>query len=205
MLTGSISFAQSSVIVDPGLNTIITAMDANPGDTLILLKGKEYVLEDSGSPAVYVSWDDTQNFCKKLGSGFRLPTEAEWEYACRSGSTTEYNFGDSASGLGGHAWYDENANGVGEKYAHKVGLKQSNAWGLYDMHGNVWEWCQDWYGDYSSGSASNPRGPSSGSYRVFRGGSWFYGPTNCRSASRSWSTPGYRSSRLGFRLCRSAR
>ncbi len=153
-------------------------------------------------PVEQVSWDDCQAFVKKLntkGQGtFRLPTEAEWEYACRAGSTTAYCFGDSSSTLSRYGWYSGNSDWK----THSVGGKSANAWGLYDMHGNVWEWCQDWYGDYPSGSVTDPTGPSSGSRRVFRGGSWFDAPRLCRSANRSRSVPGGWHCSLGFRLAR---
>jgi formylglycine-generating enzyme required for sulfatase activity len=126
-----------------------------------------------------VSWNDAIEFCKKLsvkeGRTYRLPTEAEWEYACRGGTTSAYSFGDAAIGLGDCGWFDENTTDNGEKYAHEVGLKRANGYGLYDMHGNVWEWCSDWEGDYASGSVSDPQGPSSGSLRVSRGGGWDLG------------------------------
>ena len=125
-------------------------------------KGKEFVKEGDDYPATYVSWHDAVEFCRKLsekeGLEYRLPTEAEWEYACRAGTTTAYSFGDDASELGEYAWYRENARNVGQKYAHTVGQKKPNPWGLYDMHGNVWEWCSDWYGDYPSGSVTDPQG-----------------------------------------------
>ena len=131
---------------------------------------------------------------------YRLPTEAEWEYACRAGSTTRFCFGDGDGQLGSYAWYTKNAYDIGEKYAHGVGTKQPNVWGLYDMHGNVWEWCEDWYGDYPSGSVTDPTGPTTRSSRVFRGGSWSGYARRCRSANRSWCTPGSRGHDLGFRL-----
>jgi len=155
----------------------------------------------SKNPVEQVSWKDVARFCEKLGNGLRLPTEAEWEYACRSGSTTEYCFGDSESGLGSYAWYYDNSGYT----THAVGEKKSNAWGLYDMHGNVWEWCQDWYGNYSSSSVSDPQGPSSdSSYRVIRGGSWNGAASDCRSAIRFRDSPDNRYILLGFRVCRSA-
>jgi formylglycine-generating enzyme required for sulfatase activity len=128
------------------------------------------------NPVEQVSWDDCQQFLRQAqrevgvrGGKFQLPTEAQWEYACRAGSTTRYCFGDDESGLGEYAWYDKNS---GNK-THPVGEKKPNAWGLYDMHGNVWEWCQDWYdgGYYANSPTDDPTGP--GSNRVLRGGSWF--------------------------------
>ncbi len=151
-------------------------------------------------PVEKVSWDDCQAFCRKLsqqGKGqFRLPTEAEWEYACRAGSTTRYCFGDLEGALGEYAWIEGNS---GNK-THLVGGKKPNTWGLYDMHGNVWEWCQDWYGNYSYSAETDPTGPNSGSYRVIRGGHWINCAGYCRSASRGRISPGNRINNLGFRL-----
>ena len=161
------------------------------------------------NPVEQVIWNDAVEFCRKLsdlpseksrGYVYRLPTEAEWEYACRAGTTTKYSFGDSKSELGGYAWYDENSGGR----THPVGEKKPNGWGLYDMHGNVWEWCQDWHDDYPSGSATDPTGAASGSLRVSRGGSWFNSSGLCRSAIRGWSTPDDRFNSLGFRVLRSS-
>lgn len=156
------------------------------------------------NPVEQVSWDDVQVFLGKLnqmepGRGYRLPTEAEWEYACRAGSTTKYAFGDSENELGDYAWCYENS---GER-AHPVGQKRPNAWGLYDMHGNVWEWCEDWYGTYPSGSVTDPKGSTMGSRRVLRGGSWFDYAQSCRSAFRLVRSPGNRDNSLGLRLCSS--
>ena len=171
--------------------------------------GKKYVMEGSDYAASNLSWEDAVAFCKKLsekeGRAYRLPTEAEWEYACRAGSRTAYSFGDSDDQLSDHAWLGGlfgGGNCRDEKYAHPVGQKRSNAWGLYDMHGNVWEWCQDWYGeDHAEGSSRNdPTGPSSGSKRVSRGGSWSGAPGHCRSAIRGKSAPDVRLSDLGFRV-----
>ena len=152
-------------------------------------------------PVETVSWNDCQEFIRKLnsqypGHNYRLPTEAEWEYACRAGTTTRFYSGDRDSDLDGVGWYDGNSSSK----THPVGQKRLNSWGLYDMHGNVWEWCQDWKGDYPSGSVTDPKGPSSGSYRVLRGGSWGNGPWYCRSAYRTGSNPDSRSYNLGFRL-----
>ena len=169
--------------------------------------GKKYVRDDPDNPAVYVSWIDCGKFILRLnqkegGSKYRLPTEAEWEYACRAGSTSKFNFGDNDGQLGDYAWYKKNTWDVGEKYAHKVGTKGPNVWGLYDMHGNVCEWCQDWIGGYPSGSVKDPTGPSSGSARVRRGGSSDGPPWGCRSADRRRYTPGHSDKCLGFRLAR---
>ena len=156
----------------------------------------------SNLPVEQVSWNDCQEFIRKLnakGQGtFRLPTEAEWEYACRAGSRTRFCFGDSDSDLGEYGWYGSNWGGT----THSGGQKRPNAWGLYDIHGNVWEWCQDWYGDYPSGNVTDPRGPGTGTYRVVRGGGWYYAPARCRSALRSGNAPGNRRGRLGFRVVR---
>ena len=175
-------------------------------------KGKEFVnefvKEGDNYAATYVDWNDAVEFCRKLsekeGVEYRLPTEAEWEYACRAGTTTMYSFGDDDSQLGDYAWSDKNAGQVGEKYAHIVGQKKPNPWGLYDMHGNVWEWCQDWIGEYPAGDVTDPVGPDSDSYRGFRGGSWGVSAWYCRSADRFKDSPSFRHYSLGFRVLRSS-
>ena len=136
----------------------------------------------------------------KANEKYRLPTDAEWEYACRAGTTTAFSFGDDESKLSEYAWFNGNT-GI-EKYAHKVGTKKSNPWGLHDMHGNVWEWCSDWYDRKLSGGV-DPVGPNGGSSRVNRGGCWGYVPGLCRSAYRSDYVPSYRIHNLGFRVARS--
>ena len=133
------------------------------------------------SAAVTVNWNAT---------GYRLPTEAEWEYACRAGTTTAYNTGNTISDNTG--WYDANS----KSRTHEVGLKPPNAWGLYDMHGNVWEWCWDWYGSYASGAQTDPTGAASGSYRVIRGGCWYNFGQDLRSAFRFNNFPYGRGSAL---------
>ena len=157
-------------------------------------------------PVEQVSWNDCQEFIRKLnqldpGKGYRLSTEAEWEYACRAGTTTKYYTGNSDSDLGRAGWYSSNS---GSK-THPVGQKEPNAWGLYDMHGNVWEWCADWYhGNYNGAPQDgSARLSPSGNSRVLRGGSWRSGPSFCRSASRNWFDPDIRDYYLGFRLARS--
>ena len=160
----------------------------------------------SDYPAVYVSWEDAQAFTGELnelaGSDlYRLPTEAEWEYACRAGSTTPWSSGDDRGLLKDYAWFIDNA---GVPYTHEVGRKKPNSWGLYDMHGNVWEWVQDWYaGDYYGRSpAANPQGPESGSDRVRRGGSLDWSAAGVRSARRDASRHGFEDD--GFRVLRGA-
>jgi len=160
-------------------------------------------------PVEQVSWNDVQEFIRKLngreGSGnYRLPTEAEWEYAARAGTDTPFSFGRCLST--DQANYNGNYPLSGcpkGKYRKRTIAAASffpNAWGLYDMHGNVWEWCQDWYGNYPSGSVTDPKGASSGSYRMLRGGSWYDGARYCRSANRYGGTPGRRGRYYGFRL-----
>ncbi len=133
--------------------------------------------------------------------GYRLPTEAEWEYACRAGSTTRWCFGDDEARLPNYAWFDKNSGGN----PHPVATRKPNDWGLFDMHGNVWEWCWDWYGAYAADPQSNPLGPTQGSSRVLRGGSYLYGPENLRSADRSWARPKDLGWSVGFRCARGPR
>ena len=174
-------------------------------------RGKAYVIEgvdEKSHAATFVSWEDAVEFCEKLsekeGVEYRLPTESEWEYACRAGTTTAYSFGDDESQLGEYAWIKENAFDAGEFYPHIVGQKKPNPWGLYDMHGNVFEWCQDAGSEYPSADVTDPVGPDWGSFRVFRGGSLSDIAGGCRSAGRGFSTPSDRIINLGFRVLRSS-
>ena len=160
---------------------------------------------DDNLPVENVSWDDVQEFIRKLngktGENYRLPTEAEWEYAARGGSQSRgYKYSGSNT-LGDVAWYDNNS---GNK-THPVGTKKANELGIYDMSGNVWEWVEDWYGEYSDNAQTNPAGPLMGSYRVNRGGSWDYVARNARVSFRNFSDPGSRYDSLGFRLARSSK
>ena len=153
-----------------------------------------------------MSRDDAEAFCRRLsqreGRVYRLPTEAEWEYACRAGTTTAFQFGENESGLAEYGWYKENTYDVGERYAHEVGQKKPNAWGLHDMHGNVWEWCTDWfnYDYYDVSPVDDPPGPASGTSRVVRGGSWGCDAFRCRSAYRSLLPADTRYDFVGFRV-----
>jgi len=162
-------------------------------------------------PVEKVSWNDCQEFIRKLNrqegiNKYRLPTEAEWEYACRAGTDTPFYFSDCLST--DQANYDGNHPMPGcsrreyRKRTVPVGSFPPNEWGLYDMHGNVWEWCQDWYEDYPSGHATDPTGPSSSEFRVLRGGSWFSYARRTRSANRYWGGAGGRFNRFGFRIAR---
>jgi formylglycine-generating enzyme required for sulfatase activity len=164
-------------------------------------------VDSSNHPVDSVSRLDAEEFCRRLselpeeqiaGRQYRLPTEAEWEYACRAGSKTAFSFGNDVADLGRHAWYKANSGDM----THAVGSKKPNDFGLYDMHGNVWEWCSDWYhyDYYVSSPATDPKGPDSGTFRVLRGGSWYTGPYCVSCAIRNSGTPEDRDKRIGFRL-----
>ena len=162
--------------------------------------------ENADLPVENVSWHDAVEFCKKLselpeekkaGRVYRLPTEAQWEYACRAGSKTAYSFDDEEGLLPVYGWFIRNSS----QRTHTVGLLEPNAWGLYDMHGNVWEWCSDWHEEYPKGAVSDPSGPREGSGRVSRGGGWGLVAAFCRSTSRNWYDPSFRDNRdNGFRV-----
>ena len=174
-------------------------------------RGQEDVQEDPACPATYVSWEDAIAFCRTLTDQDReagrlpkawehtLPTEAQWEYACRAGTTTHFSFGDQETQLGTYAWFVGNSFEVGERYPHPVGQKQPNPWGLYDIHGNVLEWCRDgWQTKLPGGT--NPESGHEGSCGVYRGGSWYDNSRGCQSAYRGGCEPSYRSYDLGFRV-----
>jgi formylglycine-generating enzyme required for sulfatase activity len=160
---------------------------------------------DLNRPVERVSWYMVQDFIRRLNgreghNKYRLPTEAEWEYAARAGSTTQYSFGDNESFLEQFAWYNKNDGGK----THSVGQLRPNAWGLYDMHGNVWEWINDWRGPYLVGTIIDPQGSATGNAKGYRGGGWGYGAGRCRSADRSYDAPHYVYGTHGFRLARNA-
>jgi formylglycine-generating enzyme required for sulfatase activity len=155
-------------------------------------------------PVELVSWNDAQEFidalngAKGVAAPYRLPTESEWEYACRAGTTARFYWGDDPSDddIDDYAWYGSNSGLA----SHDVGTKLPNAWGLHDMSGNVYEWCQDWYGAYPAGPVTNPQGPGSGGTRTFRGGGWSLPARTCRSAGRHSTEPDRELADLGFRL-----
>ena len=191
---------QHEAVLTRGL--FLAETECTQGQWESVMGGNPSHFKGSERPVEQVSWEEAEEYCRKLtakqraegilpeGWGWRLPTEAEWEYAVRAG-TTGARYGDSDT----IAWHGGNSGSE----THRVSQKAANAWGLQDMIGNVWEWCGDWYGDYPTGSVTNPTGPSSGSFRVFRGGSWRFDAGRARSALRFWSVPGFRSYFLGFR------
>jgi eukaryotic-like serine/threonine-protein kinase len=173
-----------------------------------VMGGNPSAFREFRRPVEQVSWLDCQGFIQRLnsvvgsqkaGGEFRLPTEAEWEYACRAGTASRWCWGDDMSRAEDYAWTSANS----DKKSQVVSAKKPNAWGLYDMHGNVWEWCQDWYAPYSAEPQADPAGPATGASRALRGGSWGDGVMQCRSASRSHGSPDFTSMNRGFRLvCR---
>ncbi len=187
--------------------------------------GKPYIEEGANFPASYIcdgvdhggtiKADSAMAYCEKLteierkagrlptGWKYALPTEAQWEYACRADPTknTKWSFGDDESQLDEYAWFEKNANNIDESYAHMVGTKKPNPWGLSDMHGNLWEWCADSYGDKLVGGTNPSRLASATTFGVYRGGGWGDSAGRCRSACRIRIVPGIHHFRLGFRLC----
>jgi formylglycine-generating enzyme required for sulfatase activity len=176
----------------------LAVMGNNPSE----LQGESHL------PVEMISWDDCQAFIEKLrqidSNPYRLPTEAELENACRAGTTTPFYFGETLSieqaNCNGDVPYGSGQKGANRKKSTPVGMFPPNGWGLFDMHGNVMEWCQDWLGDYPQGDDTDPQGPEEGRYRVFRGGSWTFYPLLSRSGFRSWVDPLNRYNNLGFRL-----
>lgn len=175
--------------------------------------GEKFVKEGPDYPVVFIDHSDATAFCDELTKierfagrlpadwKYALPSEAQWEYACRAGTTTAYSYGDDVARLKHYAWFEMNAYYGGEKYAHAVGTKKANPWGFFDMHGNVWEWCRDWYSDYLSGG-TDPLNASSAVWRVLRGGTWNNESRYTRSANRNRYTPDVRHYNIGFRIVR---
>jgi sulfatase modifying factor 1 len=165
--------------------------------------------KDENNPVEIVSWDDAMQFIERLNTEFpdllaRLPTETEWEYACRAGTTTPFSFGENVTpeqvNYEGNHPYANGEKGLNREKTVPVRSLPPNAWGLYEMHGNVWEWCADWFDDYVLGPVENPIGPDKGSERVVRGGSWEYDGLFARSAYRHRQPPSYCNANIGFRL-----
>jgi formylglycine-generating enzyme required for sulfatase activity len=180
-------------------------MGTNPS----FFQGNKIRGSSSNHPVDTVWWEESVEFCnelselpeeKKAGREYRLPTEAEWEYACRAGSKTAYSFGDNVELLSDYAWFDRNSG----NQTHPVAKKKPNAWGLYDMHGNVWEWCSDWYDDYPKFAVTDPIGPSTGAEYVIRGGGCYNHAMNCRSANRCAALSEPDSYYCGFRVALSS-
>jgi formylglycine-generating enzyme required for sulfatase activity len=178
-------------------------------------KGKNFTNEGDDFPATFVRWVDAMEFCRNLterernagrltdGGEYTLPTEAQWERACRARTESRFNFGDDESKLGEYAWFGGNPTLAGELYAHRIGLKKPNPWGLHDMHGNVWEWCRDYYAEKLPGGR-DPEVTEKASYRVLRGGGWSNVASDTRSARRGWNSPDHRGDNSGFRVARSS-
>jgi formylglycine-generating enzyme required for sulfatase activity len=187
-------------------------------------KDQEFTKEGSDFPATFVNWQEAMEFCRAFtekerqagrlpdGWEYTLPTEAQWERACRARTEAKFGFGDDESTLGEYAWYRNNAWQADEKYAHRVGQKRPNSWGLYDMHGNVWEWCRDWYGPSQRPAPANFRLPGGldpevtkeDFNKVLRGGGWGFIARDCRSAARDCLGPLNRNGYAGFRVALSA-
>ena len=172
------------------------------------VSGKERTPAEYDHPVVHVSWNDAVAYCgwlsEQTGKTFRLPTEAEWEYACRAGTSTPFSTGENLTtdqaNYDGNYLYNNNKKGLFGESTVPVNYFQPNNLGLYNMHGNVWEWCNDWYGNYPASPQTNPKGPSTGTRRVYRGGSWFSNAASCRSDYRSFITPDGSNYYLGLRL-----
>jgi sulfatase modifying factor 1 len=168
----------------------------------------EYVREGDNFPAVNINWYDVKHFIRKLNhiskEHFRLPTEAEWEYACRAGTTSKFSHGSLKMGLSQYAWYYDNAFKKDEMYAHEVGTRKPNKWGVYDMMGNVYEWCSDWYrrNYYNKSPVHNPPGALYGKCKAVRGGDWARTDYFLRVASRRYYSPHYKDINMGFRLAK---
>jgi len=170
--------------------------DKNPVEQLRWFDAVRFCNKRSESAGLQPCYDLKTFKCNFDANGYRLPTEAEWEYACRSGTTTAYFFGDNPAKLGDYAWFDKNSGG----HPRPVGQKQPNPWGLFDMTGNVWEWCNDFYkvDYYQEAPRENPKGPDEAQNKVLRGGAWRFSADNCRSGYRYNESPGYSDVCFGY-------
>ncbi|MBK7677070.1 MAG: formylglycine-generating enzyme family protein [Candidatus Accumulibacter sp.] len=175
----------------------------------VMASNPSHFADDRRNPVEQVSWNDAQSFIGQLnrrmpGLHARLPREAEWEYACRAGTTTPFSFGDNITpkqvNYDGSSPYAGGKKGLNRQRTVPVGSLPPNRWGLHEMHGNVWEWCADWYGPYPAGERIDPHGPQTGVHRVLRGGSWINHGRHVRSANRNRYEPGHRIGSIGFRL-----
>jgi formylglycine-generating enzyme required for sulfatase activity len=189
---------QHRVTLTKGFYLGVTTVTQEQWNALMTENPSRYKREKN-LPVENVTWDECREFLKKMGDkdgqAYRLPTEAEWEYACRAGAKGLYCYGDDLKMLGRYAWYADNA----EERPHSVAQKKLNRWGLHDMHGNVWEWCADWYGDYPRQGVADPQGPEKGTNRVLRGGSFYSPAVFVRSAIRGSFDPAKRGRNIGFR------
>jgi formylglycine-generating enzyme required for sulfatase activity len=204
---GLLGFAESQVRVTLTKPYWLGQTEVTQAEWVAVMGNNPSQFKGERNPVEQVSYDDVLEFCRKLtareraakrlpeGYEYTLPTEAQWEYACRAGTNGPY-----AGSLDAMGWYRDNSGST----THAVGGKQANAWGLHDMHGNVWEWCLDWYAGYPSGTVTDPTGAESGSIRVNRGGCWLNTADFCRSANRLRNSPGNRYFNLGFRLALSS-
>lgn len=174
-------------------------------------KGLKFVKEGINYPAVNISWYEAKEFLSKLSElsnrEFRLPTEAEWEYACRAGTHTKFAHGNLKLNLAHYAWYYENAFKKEEMYPHEVGTRKPNKWGIHDMMGNIYEWCGDWYSKhyYAKSPVLNPPGPMYGTNRIVRGGDWAHTDYFLRASSRNDYSPHHKDNNLGFRIIMAAK
>ncbi len=187
---------QASFQALTGLNTAKVRGDQNPVEQTTWLHAARYCNARSEKEGLKPCYNPDTWVCDVEADGYRLPTEAEWEYACRAGAATAYSFGDDPQKLAAYAWVKANAEGT----PHPVGRKLPNAWGLFDMHGNVMEWCNDWYAvdAYAGGAAADPRGPVTGEFRVLRGGGWRSPPKAATCAGRAKDAPTSLDTCLGY-------
>jgi formylglycine-generating enzyme required for sulfatase activity len=207
LATTEVTEHQWALVMEPAFTTEeVDERDPNSGRFIRKVE-KQIPNPRLGSqlPITNISWDQAVEFCQRLGQlpeekkegrNYRLPTEAEWEHACRAGTASAYSFGDDANKLLNHAWFLKNS----KYHKHPVSEKKPNAWGFYDMHGNVWEWCSDRYGKYPDELVTDPQGPAAGSNRVFRGGSWNLEARYCRSGVRGWNDSSFSNDNVGFRV-----